>query len=80
MSTPRPECWHKAGTKTVELYTLKCKGKPKKISRQEGLCVFLNFCFRDGVRYIYFLLRMLLDAVMHGEQFSEVPERVEFLR
>lgn len=66
--------------KTVELYTFKGKGKPKKIGRQEGLCVFLNLCFRDGVRYMYFLLRMLLDGVRHGEQFSEVPESVEFLR
>lgn len=80
MSTASPEGWHKAGMKTVELYTLTHKGKPKKISRQEGLCVFFNLCFRDGVRYMYFLLRMLLDGVMHGEQFSEVPESVEFLR
>lgn len=78
MPTPSPECWHKAGMEAVDLY--KRKGKPKKISRQRGFCVFLNVCFRDGVRYIYFLLRMLLDGVMHGEQFSEVLESVEFLR
>lgn len=64
MSTPSPECWHKAGMKTVQLYTLTRKGKPEKISRQEGLCVFFNLCFRVGVRYMYFLLRMLLDGVV----------------
>lgn len=78
MPTPSPECWHKAGVETDDLY--KHKGKPKKISRQEGVCVFLSVCFGDGVRYTYFLLRMLLDGVVHGEQFSEVQESVEFLR
>lgn len=64
--------------KTVELYTFKHKGNPKKISRQEGLCVFLNFLFRGGVRYICVFPTQ--DGAMHGEQFSEVLESMEFLR
>lgn len=73
-------CWHTAGIKLLGSALLNVWENPKKISRQEGLCVFLNLCFRDRDRYIYFLLRMLLGGVMHGEQFSEVPESVEFLR
>lgn len=60
MSIPSPECWHRAGMKTVELYTFKCKGKPKKISRQ-GLCVFLKLRFRDAVIYIQYILTQ--DAI-----------------